>query len=75
MDDREQLVAALRLEIERLKSTPSVTTEEGKRHELHRCINTCIRESLALLASRLQTDWTGHTPQPEPERARYVGQQ
>jgi hypothetical protein len=55
MDETEERAAALRAEIDRLKTVLSLTVDEAQRHEVHRRINICIRQSLALIEHRQQT--------------------
>ncbi|HEU5102202.1 MAG TPA: hypothetical protein VFU22_24435 [Roseiflexaceae bacterium] len=54
MDILEQRANELRAEIVRLKDALQSATNEAERFELHAQINTCIRESLALIDQRLQ---------------------
>jgi len=57
MDEPERRVAALRAELDQLKNTLFITTDEIKRHEIHRRINTCICESVVLIQQRSPIDW------------------
>jgi len=74
MDKREEQVAALRIKLERLKSELLITTDEGQRHEVHRRINTCIRDSVMLIDQLLHTCWAAQTPSLKPLREYHVGE-
>jgi hypothetical protein len=54
MNTLEQRGTELRAEIDQLKSALQVTTNVSDRFELHGRLNSCIRESLALIEQRLQ---------------------
>jgi hypothetical protein len=73
MDEREKRAAALRAELERLKSALVITTDQAERHQIHRRINTCISQSLALIDWRLQIYWDTQTVSQEPLRERQAG--
>jgi hypothetical protein len=54
MDSLDRRAEELRAEIDRLKTALLATTTETERFELHAQLDTCIRESLALIEQRLQ---------------------
>jgi len=68
MDNLEQRATELRAEIDRLKAALLATTTESERFQLHAQMDTCIRESLALIEQRLQLS------QASRLRERQVGQ-
>jgi hypothetical protein len=61
MDDRAARMAALRVELDHLKSALLSTTDERTRHAIHRLINACICESLLLVKQSPPSDWATYT--------------
>jgi hypothetical protein len=75
MDDREQRAAALRAELDQLKSALLSTTDERTRHAIHRLINARICESLVLMKQRPPSDWAMRTASQTSLHARHPGEQ
>ena len=61
MADIEQRFAAIRQEIDRLRTALQTSVDDAERHQLHARLNECIRESIRLVDQRLQPYATGRT--------------